>query len=479
MGTLIVHNHKNIESVTEIEVVKNNVSIKKLSGLNILHGSSSDAVTLPDGHYTVNVTVKSPNECVHEPFEADVYEGKRTEITIGLPPGTPAVSLFPITCEVDSNLVLSDRRFSPCICITHNCNLDCVYCYQKHSATERMSPDTARKAIDWIFAHIPQDLDAVEIGFIGGEPLLEFPLIKEIVTYTCSKKREKPYIFFATTNGTAITEEMKEWFTDHKGCFVLGLSLDGRKDTHDHNRSNSFDKIDIDFFRKNWSKQGLKMTLSEYSLAHLADDIKYLHSLDFGSIDGVNPAEGNFDWSKDEYIKILIPQLAELVNFYVEHADITPNMMFSRQLELCEGKTKSKKWCGIGTGTPFFDVDGKRFPCSYITPMTFSQAELNDILRTDFSNEDNFVDEDCYKNCYIYPVCPTCSGSNYMVNKTFKERDKKKCRIQKLIALFSADLQAKRIAKNPKRYDDKTLYFTIAAIKKIRELYLPEFEPFF
>jgi sulfatase maturation enzyme AslB (radical SAM superfamily) len=110
--------------------------------------------------------------------------------------------------------------------------------------------------------------------------------------------------------------------------------------------------------------------------------------------------------------------------------------------------------------------------------MTFSREELDDILKTDFANEDNFVDEECYKNCYIYPICPSCSGGNYKETKTFKLRNKKKCRIQKLIALFIADMEAKRIAKNPKRYDDNKLYHTIEAIKKIRELYLPEFEGF-
>jgi sulfatase maturation enzyme AslB (radical SAM superfamily) len=343
-----------------------------------------------------------------------------------------------------------------------------------------MSFDIAKNAIDWIFTHIPVDCEGVEIGFIGGEPLLEFALLKDIWEYTCATKRGgKPFIFQASTNGTVLTAEMKEWFTARKNCFVLGLSLDGKKETHDHNRSNSFDMIDIDFFLRTWPEQGIKMTLSDYSLSNLAENVKYAHSLGFALIEGVNPAEGDFDWDKDKYISTLIPQLAELTDFYVEHDDLKPCQMFDKQLAGCEAETKPKKWCGIGTGTPFSDIDGKRYPCSYITPMTFQQNELDDILCTDFSNENNFVDDECYKHCYIYPICPTCSGANYMVNKTFKKRNKNKCRIQKLIALFIADMEAKRIAKNPKRYEDKTLYFTIAAVKKIREIYLPEFAPFF
>jgi sulfatase maturation enzyme AslB (radical SAM superfamily) len=335
--------------------------------------------------------------------------------------------------------------------------------------------ETALNAVDWIFTHVPDYADGVEIGFIGGEPLLEFELMRRIFEYVCNKKPAVPHIFFASTNGTLLTDEMKAWFTERKECFWLGLSLDGTKETHDRNRSNSFDKIDIDFFLRTWPEQDIKMTLSEFSLGRLAQDIKYLHSLGFKKIGGVNLAEGSFDWDKDEYIRLIIPQLAELVEFYVENDHLAPNQMFDKKLEICEGKRERKKWCGIGTGTPFFDVDGKRYPCSFITPMTFPQNELDDILQTDFTKDELFIDDDCFSNCYIYPLCPCCSGSNYMVNKTFRKRIKSKCRIQKLIALFTADMQAKLIQKNPKRYDDTTLYYTIEAVKKIRTLYLDEF----
>jgi len=175
----------------------------------------------------------------------------------------------------------------------------------------------------------------------------------------------------------------------------------------------------------------------------------------------------------------LASQLKELVAFYVENDTLTLNQMFNKKIELLQGERKRMhKWCGIGNGTNFFDVDGKMYPCPLVTPMTFAQSELNEILKTDFNDENNFTDEDCIENCYIQPICPTCAGANYLNNKTFKKRDKRKCRIQKLIALFIADLQAKRIEKNPKIYNDDTLYHTIEAIKKIRSLYLDEFKEF-
>lgn len=371
-------------------------------------------------------------------------------------------------------------RFSPTICVTHNCNLDCVYCYQEHDTNVRMNFETAKKCIDWIFNNIPDDMEGVEIGFIGGEPLLEFDLIKKIVEYTCSVPEYGNYIFYATTNGTVLTNEMKKWFECHKKCFVLGLSLDGTPDTHNKNRSNSYEKIDIDFFRNTWPEQGVKMTLTEYSLKHLAENIKYVHSLGFVDVGGVNLFEGEFDWSKEEYIKLLIPQLTELVDFYVENDTLNVDQMLNRRIQVCEEKNrKHTKWCGIGTGSIFFDVDGTRRPCPFCTPMTFNPKELEELCSQNFSKNEDFIDDECFNECYIYPVCPHCAGANYLTQKTFKERDKSKCRIQKLITLFAADLVGRRMVKNPQRYDEGMRYHTINAIKKIRELYLPEFAKYF
>jgi sulfatase maturation enzyme AslB (radical SAM superfamily) len=346
-----------------------------------------------------------------------------------------------------------------------------------------MTFETAQKVVDWIFTHVPDYADKVEIDFIGGEPLLEFTLIKEIFSYVYKIRPEIPYIFFATTNGTLLTAELKQWFIEHLDCFQLALSLDGRKETHDKNRSNSFDSIDVDFFLQNYPEQGVKMTVSEYSLPNLADNIVYLHSLGIKEIEGVNLAEGNFDWNKDEYIKLLIPQLKMLVDYYVEHDDLIPCMLFDKEINICEtGNKERKKWCGIGTGTPFFDIDGKKYPCSFITPMTFTENELNAIMQTDFSDNEKFIDDDCFSNCYIYPICPTCSGANYLINKSFKTRIKSKCRIQKLVSLFIADLQAKRLIKNNGYINDEKdntkLYYTIEAIKKIKALYLEEYVKF-
>ena len=376
----------------------------------------------------------------------------------------------------------SDKNttFYPILGVTHNCNLNCLYCYQKHDTEHRMTFETAKTCIDWCFANKPKDCEGIEFDFIGGEPLLEFNLIRKVVEYTLSKPHKEKLIFYATTNGTILTDEMRKWFSENKDIFVLGLSLDGTPDVHNHNRCNSFEKIDIDFFLKTWPFQGIKMTLTEYSLKHLAESIKYLHSLGIEDIGGVNLFEGNFPWDDEKFVKILIPQLNELVDFYVENDELKLNQMLDRNIQYCEAKEKRKsKWCGIGTGTIYFDTDGTRYPCQFATSMTFNENDLNKFCSQDFTKDEDFVDDYCYNNCYIYPVCNHCASANFLTQKTFKVQDKSKCRIQKLVTLYSAEIQARRLVKNPDRYDEKTKYNLINAIKKIKTLLLPEFSEYF
>lgn len=266
---------------------------------------------------------------------------------------------------------MNEMRFSPSLCLTHNCNLNCIYCYQKHDNQSKMTISTAIHCIDWIFNNIPPEMNGVEIGFIGGEPLLEFELIKQIFRYTNQNYYDKNYVFYATTNGTVLTDEMKKWFRDNRHMFVLGLSLGGTPDTHNYNRSNSYDEIDFDFFLETWPNQGVKMTVSEYSLAGLSANVQHIHSLGFNEIGGVNLFEGNFDWSSERFIETIIPQLESLVDFYEKHDEISVCQMLDRKIELCETLKEHKKWCGIGTGTIFFDTDGRRFPCPFLHTYDF------------------------------------------------------------------------------------------------------------
>lgn len=69
-------------------------------------------------------------------------------------------------------LKVIERNFSPSLCVTHNCNLNCTYCYQQHDTQSRMTLDIAKKSVDWILKNIPKKDNAMTLNFIGGRAII-------------------------------------------------------------------------------------------------------------------------------------------------------------------------------------------------------------------------------------------------------------------------------------------------------------------
>ena len=133
-----------------------------------------------------------------------------------------------------------------------------------------MDFDTAKRAILDVFDET--GFDGVSIQFMGGEPLLAFPLIKDVSEWLWSKNIKYPYSLFAATNGTLLNEDMKVWFTANKHRISLGLSFDGDVNTQNTNRSNSASLVDLDYFRDTWPESSVKMTISTDSLKYLCEN---------------------------------------------------------------------------------------------------------------------------------------------------------------------------------------------------------------
>lgn len=320
--------------------------------------------------------------------------------------------------------------FELTLVVTHGCNLNCIYCYEHNKNDDkRMSLDTAKAVIN---EYMNKDgYDEIRIGFIGGEPMLEFKLIKEICEWFWGEKWNKKFIFFATTNGTVMTESMKEWFTVNKNRFVLTLSLDGTKSTHDRNRCNSFDRIDIDFFRRNWPEQPIKMTISEYNINSLAEDVAFIHSLGF-KLSGCNFAEGVEMSDFDEKYKLIASQYEKLIEYYLQHPEYE-SPFFQLPFASCEtGDRKYEKRCGTGKNMAVVDFDGLIYPCTYFSPLTIDREELNEVLKTDFCDVNNFINKKCIDECYLYPICHGCYGDNYTLTGKLSERSKQKCELTKM-----------------------------------------------
>lgn len=127
------------------------------------------------------------------------------------------------------------------------------------------------------------------------EPFIEFDLIKRVCEYCWENFKEQDYIFYLTTNGTLLNDEIKICLIENKTKIICGLSLDGDEISQNINRSSSFHLIDIEFFKKMWPNQGIKMTISDKTIANLFLDISFTHSLNMKF--SCNFAYG-IDWSK-------------------------------------------------------------------------------------------------------------------------------------------------------------------------------------
>lgn len=370
---------------------------------------------------------------------------------------------------------MKSKYYTVPLCLTHRCNLRCVYCYQSHDNNHEMSIEIAKECILDTLNRVETNA-TIEFILFGGEPLLRFDLITQIVDFVNQLSISQKCRFFAATNGVLLTEPMKNWFEQNKDVFVLGLSLDGKKFSHNINRPNSYDNIDIDFFQNTWPNQHVKMTVSVKTLPFYAEDIKFLHNLGFG-INGADLCLGNTDWANHDYLSIFAKQLNELVDFYSSSDQNLYNALFDIDLAACATENKPiRKNCGVGDFLFFYDTDGKLYPCTFITPMTFSDKQINDLKGIDFTKPENFIDWECYNNCYLFPICKKCPAENLLNKGSFNIWSKSKCAFTELIALAKAEIETRRIIKNPHIYDDTKLFFTIEAITEIRSRYLKKYQ---
>ena len=125
------------------------------------------------------------------------------------------------------------RAYTLALNVTQQCNLRCKYCYVENQGSEPfMSEKTAQKAVDFITDY--KDIESFGISFYGGEPLLNFPVIKSTIDYAQKEAEKKGFPevkFHLTTNGTLMTDEMIEYFTDYD--IDVMLSMDGPDFIHD------------------------------------------------------------------------------------------------------------------------------------------------------------------------------------------------------------------------------------------------------
>ena len=246
------------------------------------------------------------------------------------------------------------------IIVTNRCNLHCVYCYETGKNTISADKNTMKRILESEMGN--EEFDSFDIIFHGGEPLIEWALVRNLSEWLWKNYSHRHLRLMATTNGTLLTEEMKQWLTENRDRFALILSLDGGRETHNRNRCDSFDKIDFDFFLRNWPLQRVKMTVNPDALPRMFDDIMEIRNLGFL----VNPSLAmEVPWD----LKVAVPQfetqLELLINYYLDNPDLYPCPLINLSPALLARPEhiSHNKACGAGTNVSAYDMTGNHYPC--------------------------------------------------------------------------------------------------------------------
>ena len=338
------------------------------------------------------------------------------------------------------------RRRTCMLMVTHACNLNCSYCYEPYKKNAYMDLDLAKDIIlrEAQFVRESDDFDELEIDFMGGEPFMNFTLIKNIVEWLENGVIDIPFICFATTNATLLTDEIKDWLRKHKDIINLSASYDGNSKMQFTNRGTNEHSIDLTFFKELWPNQGLHMTISKETLPALAEGVldiqKKGYNVEAALAAGVN-------WTTDDAL-VYREQLCILKDSYLKNTSLTPFNRLSRYVGVTDAPSNEKvqeKFCGTGKYMATYDIDGKKYGCHMFTPIVCGKDKALLADSVDWDSSKLTADDYC-KNCILRNFCPTCAGFNYKYRGHIAIRDKRWCPMVLAEAMTSCEFQVERIA---------------------------------
>lgn len=322
-----------------------------------------------------------------------------------------------------------------CLHIAHDCNLACKYCFagegEYHGDRSLMSYEVGKQALDFLIANSGNRVN-LEVDFFGGEPLMNFQVVKDLVAYGRSKEKEfnKKFRFTLTTNGMLLSDEVMEFANKEMSNVVL--SIDGRKEVHDfmrptRNGKGSYDII-IDKFKKmaemrNQTDYYVRGTFTHYNL-DFSKDVLHLADLGFKQI-SAEPVVTSDDMPyaiKEEDLPKLFEEYDHLAKEMVKREKAGNGFNFFHfMLDLTGGPCLYKRLSGCGSGTEYLAVTpwGDLYPCHQFVGMDdFKLGNVFDgIDRTDIVDEFklcNVYAKDKCKDCFARFYCSGgCAANSY------------------------------------------------------------------
>lgn len=340
-----------------------------------------------------------------------------------------------------------------CLHIAHDCNLACKYCFAEegeyHGKREMMSCEVGKAALDFLVRESGNRRN-LEVDFFGGEPTLNFQVVKDLVAYgrSLEEAHNKKFRFTLTTNGVLLNDEIMAFANQEMDNVVL--SIDGRKEVHDDmrpfpNGSGSYDLV-VPKYRQFADSRGqqryyVRGTFTRHNL-DFAEDVIHLAELGFQQI-SVEPVVAG---PEDDYAirESDIPQLRE------EYDRLAAEMIKRRKegkgfnffhfmIDLEGGPCVAKRLSGCGSGTEYLAVTpwGDLYPChQFVGNEKFLMGNVEEgILREDIRDEFkccNVYSKNKCKKCFAKFYCSGgCAANSYNFHGNINDAYDVGCELQR------------------------------------------------
>ena len=322
-----------------------------------------------------------------------------------------------------------------CLHIAHDCNLACKYCFAEegeyHGRRALMNVDVGKKALDFLVKNSGNRVN-LEVDFFGGEPLMNWQVVKDLVAYgrSLEKNYHKKFRFTLTTNGVLLNDDMLEFVNKEMANVVL--SIDGRKEVHDYMRpfrggQGSHDLIVPKFQKIAASRKQMdyyvRGTFTHHNL-DFSKDVLHLADLGFKQI-SVEPvvADENEDYAiKEADIPVILEEYDKLAKAIIAKKKQGEGFNFFHfMIDLEGGPCVAKRLSGCGSGTEYLAVTpwGDFYPChQFVGQEQFLMGNVDSGI-TDAKIQNTFKSCNVYakdkcKNCFSKFYCSGgCAANSY------------------------------------------------------------------
>ena len=340
-----------------------------------------------------------------------------------------------------------------CLHIAHDCNLTCKYCFasQGDFKGERslMSLEVGKKALEFLVQNSGKRRN-LEVDFFGGEPLMNFQVVKDLVSYgrKLEKQYNKNFRFTITTNGVLLDDDKIDFINENMDNVVL--SLDGRKEVNDNmrrtiNGQGSYDII-LPKFKSMVEKRGdkdyyIRGTFTNENLDFSKDILDfYNHGFKKVSVEPVVTSE-EMDYAlREEHLDKVLEEYEKLSKDYIDIKKRDKDFYFFHfMVDLSQGPCIIKRVTGCGAGSEYLAVtpEGDLYPChQFVGEEGFRIGDVfngikNTSLRDEFKKANIYNKEDC-KDCWAKYYCSGgCHANAYYAHKDFMKPYGLGCEMEK------------------------------------------------